>query len=50
MDLVSLEVNGKLATNEKGEKEGFWGFDHLGQVCDHLGLERLRGEGWRSLL
>lgn len=25
--------------NEKGEKEGFWGFDHLGQVCGFLGLD-----------
>ncbi|GAM89215.1 hypothetical protein ANO11243_072520 [Dothideomycetidae sp. 11243] len=29
-----------VATNAKGQKEGFWGFDHLGQVMDHLGLER----------
>lgn len=26
--------------NAKGEKEGFWGIDHLGQVADFLGLER----------
>lgn len=38
------------ATNAKGEKEGFWGFDHLGQVCDHLGLERPVSGGWKSLL
>lgn len=25
--------------NEKGEEMGFWGFDHLGQVCRFLGLE-----------
>lgn len=33
--------------NEKGEKEGFWGFDHLGQVCRFLGLdiERLEVQG-----
>ena len=24
--------------NGKGEKEGFWGFDHLGQVVRFLGL------------
>lgn len=28
------------ATNSKGEKEGFWGVDHLGFVIDHLGLDR----------
>jgi 2-hydroxychromene-2-carboxylate isomerase len=25
--------------NEKGEKEGFWGVDHLGQVVRFMGLE-----------
>ena len=25
--------------NSKGEEEGFWGFDHLGQVCRFLGLD-----------
>ena len=29
-----------VATNAKGETEGFWGFDHLGLVIEHLGLER----------
>lgn len=29
-----------VATNTKGEKEGFWGFDHIGQVIDHLGIQR----------
>ncbi|KAI4127606.1 MAG: hypothetical protein LQ347_004530 [Umbilicaria vellea] len=40
------------ATNSKGEKEYFWGFDHLGQVVDHLGLEKPRAEtgGWKSML
>lgn len=37
------------ATNAKGEVEGFWGIDHLGQVIDHLGLER-KGEGFRAVL
>ena len=43
------------ATNSKGDVEYFWGFDHLGQVCDHLGLEKPQsgngGEGgWRLML
>ena len=38
-----------VATNSKGEKEGFWGFDHLGQVVEHLGLERT-GEGFKAML
>jgi 2-hydroxychromene-2-carboxylate isomerase len=25
--------------NEKGEREGFWGLDHLGQVVRFMGLE-----------
>jgi 2-hydroxychromene-2-carboxylate isomerase len=25
--------------NDKGEQEGFWGFDHLGQVVRFLGLK-----------
>jgi len=29
-----------MATNARGETEGFWGFDHLGVVIDHLGLDR----------
>ncbi|KAF1998024.1 HCCA isomerase/glutathione S-transferase kappa [Amniculicola lignicola CBS 123094] len=39
-----------VATNERGETEKFWGVDHLGQLCDHLGLERPGGRGWRALL
>jgi len=38
-----------ITTNAQGEKEGFWGFDHLGQVVDHLGLER-EGEGYKAML
>ncbi|KAH3916106.1 glutathione S-transferase kappa [Parastagonospora nodorum] len=38
------------ATNAKGETEGFWGVDHMGQMCDHLGLERPSGKGWKALL
>ncbi|KAI9671556.1 MAG: hypothetical protein M1817_003608 [Caeruleum heppii] len=44
-----------VATNTDGETEGFWGFDHLGQVIDHLKLERptegIGSEGgWRAML
>ncbi|KAF2669661.1 putative 2-hydroxychromene-2-carboxylate isomerase [Microthyrium microscopicum] len=39
-----------VATNKKGETEAFWGFDHLGQVADHLGLERPLQDGWRAML
>lgn len=38
------------ATNAKCETEGFWGVDHMGQMCDHLGLERPSGKGWKALL
>ncbi|RMY22338.1 hypothetical protein D0865_16557, partial [Hortaea werneckii] len=38
-----------VATDAEGRKEGFWGFDHLGQVVDHLGLERV-GSGYRAML
>ncbi|MCJ1303382.1 hypothetical protein MMC08_006191 [Hypocenomyce scalaris] len=41
-----------VATNAKGEKECYWGFDHLGQVVGHLGLEKPKSDsgGWKSLL
>ncbi|KAL5391370.1 hypothetical protein DPSP01_001243 [Paraphaeosphaeria sporulosa] len=39
-----------VATNNKGETERYWGVDHLGQLCDHLGLERPVGRGWKALL
>ena len=42
--------NHAVATNSNGETEGFWGFDHLGQVADHLGLERPTNGGWKSML
>ncbi|KAK5124074.1 hypothetical protein LTR85_002271 [Meristemomyces frigidus] len=38
-----------VATNAAGEKAGFWGFDHLGQVIEHLGLER-KEDGFRAML
>jgi 2-hydroxychromene-2-carboxylate isomerase len=34
--------------NERGEKEGFWGFDHLGQVVKFLDLDG--GKDIRALL
>lgn len=39
-------------TNSKGETEGFWGVDHLGQVVQFLGLDRgVSGNGgWKSVL
>ncbi|KAI9877500.1 MAG: hypothetical protein M1830_003761 [Pleopsidium flavum] len=44
-----------VATNADGKKECFWGFDHIGQVVAHLGLERPKPGsanegGWRSML
>lgn len=43
------------ATNAKGQEECYWGFDHIGQVCDHLGLQRLQPGstnegGWKAML
>ncbi|EGO56438.1 hypothetical protein NEUTE1DRAFT_122979 [Neurospora tetrasperma FGSC 2508] len=39
-------------TNTKGETEGFWGVDHLGQVVQFLGLDKgVSGNGgWKSVL
>jgi len=39
-----------VATNAKGEKEAFWGVDHLAQVTEHLGFEKPKTGGWKSLL
>ncbi|KAK1065122.1 hypothetical protein LTR74_008234 [Friedmanniomyces endolithicus] len=38
-----------VATNAGGAKEGFWGFDHLGQVVDHLGINR-KEQAFRAML
>lgn len=38
-----------VATNAKGEKESFWGVDHMGLVADHLGLNR-QDQGFRAML
>ncbi|KAJ5142898.1 uncharacterized protein N7515_001685 [Penicillium bovifimosum] len=37
-------------TNSKGETEGFFGVDHLGQVADFLGLDRALDQGFRAAL
>jgi len=39
-----------VATNSKGETETFWGVDHLGQVTQHLALEKPKMGGWKSVL
>jgi hypothetical protein len=39
------------ATNADGKTESFWGFDHLGQVVEYLGLQRPdENRGWRAML
>ncbi|EMC91239.1 hypothetical protein BAUCODRAFT_319300 [Baudoinia panamericana UAMH 10762] len=38
-----------VCTNAEGVKEGFWGFDHLGQIVDFLGLQRDQ-KGFRAML
>lgn len=38
--------------NEKGDEDGFWGFDHLGQVLMFLGIDEkadLRRDGGRRM-
>lgn len=39
-----------VCENDRGEKEGFWGVDHLGCVLDFLGLEKPRTGGWKAML
>ncbi|PSR85541.1 2-hydroxychromene-2-carboxylate isomeras-like protein [Coniella lustricola] len=39
-----------VCENNKGEKEGFWGVDHLGCVLEFLGIEKPRSGGWRAML
>ncbi len=44
-----------VATDSEGEKESYWGFDHIAQVADHLGLERPKPGssqegGWKAML
>lgn len=37
-------------TNKEGGRETFWGFDHLGQVVDFLGVARATEGGMRAML
>ena len=37
-------------TNAEGKTESFWGFDHLGQVADFLGVSRSGQEGMKAML
>lgn len=39
-----------VCENDRGEKEGFWGVDHLGCVLDFLGIEKPRTDSWKALL
>lgn len=39
-----------VCENDRGEKEGFWGVDHLGCVLDFLGIEKPNKGPWRALL
>lgn len=39
-----------MATNAKGETEGFWGVDHLALVTEHLGIDKPKAGGWKSVL
>ncbi|RFU31412.1 hypothetical protein B7463_g4954, partial [Scytalidium lignicola] len=39
-----------VATNENGDKETFWGVDHLGQVIEFLGLDHPKTGGWKAQL
>lgn len=44
-----------IATNADGKMDHFWGFDNIGLVADHLGLDRPRASGggergWRAML
>ena len=44
-----------IAINGAGDKESFWGFDHLGMVVDHLGLEKPTAGskdegGWKNMM
>lgn len=39
-----------VAENAQGEKESYWGVDHMGQVVDFLGLNRGSEPGLRAML
>lgn len=39
-----------VCENDKGEREGFWGVDHLGVMLDFLGIEKPTTGPWKALL
>jgi len=39
-----------VATNKEGVTEKYWGFDHLGMVVEHLGLDRGQATELRAML
>lgn len=39
-----------VCENDRGEKEGFWGCDHLGCVLDFLGIEKPSSGSWKAML
>lgn len=39
-----------VCENDRGEKEGFWGCDHLGFVLEFLGIEKPKTGGWKAML
>ncbi|KAG9563263.1 putative 2-hydroxychromene-2-carboxylate isomerase, partial [Aureobasidium melanogenum] len=39
-----------VATNKEGVTEKYWGFDHLGMVVEHLGLDRSEAKELRAML
>ncbi|PGH14725.1 hypothetical protein AJ79_02891 [Helicocarpus griseus UAMH5409] len=39
-----------VCTNSRGETEGFWGVDHMGQVAAFLGLDTSPDKGFRAMM
>lgn len=39
-----------VCENDRGEKEGFWGVDHMGVMLDFLGIQKPRTGPWKALL
>lgn len=39
-----------VATNKEGVTERYWGFDHLGMVVEHLGLDRSEAKELKAML
>lgn len=39
-----------VCENDRGEKDGFWGCDHMGLVLDFLGIEKPKTGGWKAML